>query len=112
MSRRPGNRVFFASFLLVSLLVAGVVSYYASSHPDGLNRVAQETGIVDAEKPHPTSDGVFAGYTTKGVDDARLSGGVAGVAGVLVMLGLSTGLFWGLRRRSAARDDEPADGGD
>lgn len=114
MSKRPGNRAFFVSFLLVSLLVAGVASYYASSHPDGLNHVAQKTGFIDAEKPHQASDSPFAGYTTEGVDDSRLSGGLAGVVGVLVMLGLSTGLFWVLRRRGAAGDEadaesEPAD---
>lgn len=105
MSRRPSNRAFFVSFLLVSLLVAGVVSYYASAHPDGLNYVAQKTGFGDAQKPHSTSDSPFAGYTTKGVSHSRLSGGLAGVVGVVVMLGLSTGLFWALRRRGSADDD-------
>lgn len=105
MTGRPSNRTFFVSFLLVSLLVAGVMSYYASSHPDGLNYVAQKTGFIDAQKPHSSSDSPFAGYATKGVGDGRLSGGLAGVVGVLVMLALSTGLFWALRRRGAADDD-------
>ena len=61
-----------------------------------------------AETPHAASDSPFAGYSTKGVDDDRLSGGIAGVVGVLVMLGLSTGLFWGLRRRGGP-DDAPHD---
>ena len=30
------HKRFFAGFLLVALLLAGVVSFYASSHPDGL----------------------------------------------------------------------------
>jgi cobalt/nickel transport system permease protein/cobalt/nickel transport protein len=106
MSKRPSTRAFFVAFLLVSLLVAGVASYYASSHPDGLNYVAEKTGFIDAEKPHHTADSPFAGYSTKGVDNERLSGGLAGVVGVAIMAVLSTGLFWGLRRR---RDDEPAD---
>jgi cobalt/nickel transport protein len=105
VSRRPGNRAFFVAFLLVSLLLAGVASYYASAHPDGLNYVAEKTGFIDAETTHASSDSPFAGYSTTGVDDDRLSGGLAGVVGVLVMLVLSTGLFWGLRRRR----DESAD---
>ena len=102
MSRRPSNRAFFLSFLVVSLLVAGVASYYASAHPDGLTHVAEKAGFIDAEQPHASSDSPFAGYSTSGVEDERLSGGLAGVAGVLLMLGLSTALFWGLRRRSAS----------
>jgi cobalt/nickel transport system permease protein len=88
LSKRPSNRVFFVSVVLVSLVVAGVVSFYASGHPDGLNHVAEKTGFIDAEKPHHTSDSPFAGYSTKGVEDSRLSGGLAGVVGVLIMLGL------------------------
>ena len=96
---RLGNRRFFAGFLLAALLIAGVASYYASSHPDGLNFVAEKTGFADHEKASPTAGGPFAGYSTKGVDDDRLSGGVAGVAGCLLVLGLGGGLFWVLRRR-------------
>ena len=99
MSTRPGNRRFFAGFLLVALLVAGVASYYASSHPDGLQSVAEKTGFLEAGKNSPAADGPFADYSTKGIDDARVSGGVAGIAGCLLVLGIGGGLFWVLRRR-------------
>ena len=98
MSRRR----FFVVALLVSLLVAGVASYYASSHPDGLEYVAEQTGFIDAAEDSATSDSPLADYQTTGIDDARLSGGVAGVVGVLVMLLLSTGLFWLIRRRDGS----------
>ena len=111
MSRRTvrSNRKFFAGFLLVALLVAGLGSYYASSHPDGLEFVAGKTGFLDEGKDSPTADGPFADYSTKGIDDARVSGGVAGVAGCLLVLGIGGGLFWVLRRRGEAADDaDPA----
>jgi hypothetical protein len=98
------SRKFFAGFLLVALLVAGVGSYYASSHPDGLNFVAQKSGFTDTEKASPTSDGPFAGYSTKGIHDDRLSGGVAGVAGCLLVLGIASGVFWLVRRRGSTTD--------
>ncbi|MDZ5660231.1 PDGLE domain-containing protein [Nocardioides sp. S-58] len=93
------TRRFFAVALVVCLLVAGVASYYASSHPDGLEHVAEQTGFIDSAEDSVTADSPLADYQTSGIDDARTSGGVAGVIGVLVMLALSTGLFWVVRRR-------------
>ena len=99
------NTTFFAAFLLVALLIAGVGSFYASSHPDGLNYVAEQTGFIDKEKASAASDGPFAGYSTRGIDDERLSGGVAGVVGALTTLLVGGGLFWVLRRRRTSAAD-------
>ena len=97
------SRRFYLVGLLVALLIAGGGSYYASSHPDGLEHVAGQTGFLDSAEDSTTADSPLADYQTSGVDDARLSGGLAGVIGVVVMLALSTGLFWLIRRRD--RDD-------
>ena len=100
------TRRFFAGFLLVALLIAGVASYYASTHPDGLNFVAKKTGFIDKEKKSPASDSPLAGYSTKGIANDRVSGGVAGIAGCLLVLGLAGGLFWVVRSRGDRTDDE------
>ena len=42
------RKAFFLAALLVTLFVAGGVSFYASSHPDGLEFVAEKTGFVDS----------------------------------------------------------------
>lgn len=96
---RTSTKRFFAVFLLAALLIAGGASYYASSHPDGLNFVAKKTGFIDKERQSATSEGPFAGYSTKGIGNERLSGGVAGVAGCFLVLGIAGGLFWVLGRR-------------
>ena len=100
------TRRFFVVFLLAALLVAGVASYYASSHPDGLEFVASDTGFLDRADDSPTADSPLADYSTRGIDDVRVSGGVAGVAGSLLVLVLSGGLFWGLRRRGEHPGEE------
>ncbi len=92
--------------LVAALLIAGVVSYYASSEPDGLTKVSQDQGFADTETDHGTADSPLAGYTAKDVDNERLSGGVAGVIGVVVVLALGTGLAYAVRRRG--RSDTPA----
>jgi cobalt/nickel transport system permease protein/cobalt/nickel transport protein len=94
---------FLVTGLLVALLIAGGASFYASSHPDGLEYVAEQTGFLDTAEDSPTADGPFADYSTKGVDDERISGGVAGVAGSVLVLALAGSLFWVLRRRTPAR---------
>lgn len=94
--------------LVVALVLAGVVSHYASRSPDGLNRVAQDQGFSHTQRQHRTAHGPFAGYRTRDVHDDRLSGGLAGVVGVVVVLGLAGGLTLVLRRRRPVDDHEPA----
>ncbi len=100
--RRISTRTLVVVGLLAALVLAGFVSFYASSHPDGLMYVAGEKGFADTEAKHRTADGPMAGYATKGVHDDRLSGGIAGVTGVVVVLLLAGGLTVVLRRRRDA----------
>jgi hypothetical protein len=101
---RLSRRAFFVGSLVVALLVAGVASYYASSHPDGLEYVAQQVGFIDRAEDSPASKSPMADYTTRGVEDERLSGGLAGVVGALVVLVIAGGLFRVLRRREPEGD--------
>lgn len=95
------RRTFFVVALAVSLLLAGVASYYASADPDGLEFVAEQAGFLDTARDSAAADGPLADYRAKGIDGARLSGGVAGVVGCLVVLVLAGGLALLLRRRGS-----------
>ena len=77
------NKKFLVSGFVVSLFLAGVVSFYASSDPDGLEKVAQDIGFLDTAKEHTNADGVLADYGVKGIENERASVGVAGVIGVI-----------------------------
>lgn len=96
------TRTFVLVGLLVTLLVAGVGSHYASDSPDGLERVAEQTGFADSAEESATADAPFADYETAGVEDERLGGGLAGVAGVLLVLVLAGGVALAVRRRTPA----------
>ncbi|TDB69943.1 MULTISPECIES: PDGLE domain-containing protein [unclassified Micromonospora] len=121
---------FVAVGLLVALLLAGVVSSYASSHPDGLDSALLKGCTVDAEgeitggscpaqqeKEHEVG-GPLADYGIAGIDNDFLSTALSGVLGVLLTFVVGGGVFWLLRRRGpagsgdageAARDDrQPA----
>jgi len=84
--------------LALSLVLAGGVSYYASSHPDGLEKVAGDVGFLDSAKESVTEGSPLAGYGVAGVKNERISSGLAGVIGVVSTAAISFGLFYALRR--------------
>ncbi len=123
-STRP-RWVFWAVFAAATLLIAGVVSYFASSSPDGLDATtlkgcdvvevdgAEElTGscIAQDAKDHVMTGSPLADYAVAGNE---ATGGIAGILGVIVTLGIAGGAFWLIARTnktssSAALDSEPA----
>ncbi len=105
MTRTPSisTRGLLATLLLLSLLVAGLLSHYASSSPDGLERAAEDSGLATRAEDSPSSGGPLADYRTRGVDDDRLSGGLAGVVGAVAVLVLASGVVLLVRRRPAGR---------
>jgi cobalt/nickel transport protein len=100
--RAPSTRALVLVGVLVCLVLAGVVSFYASSHPDGLESVAGRQGFLDSARDHAGAS-PFAHYATRGIEDARLSGGLAGVVGVLAVGVLAFVLFRVLAGRKDPR---------
>ena len=101
------HRKVWITGLVTSLVLAGFVSFYASANPDGLEKVAADKGIDAKTEEHATADSPLADYGVKDVENARLSGGLAGVIGVGVTVVAGTGVFWAVRRRRTA-DVSPA----
>nr|WP_042183065.1 PDGLE domain-containing protein [Kibdelosporangium sp. MJ126-NF4]CTQ95625.1 Additional substrate-specific component NikN of nickel ECF transporter [Kibdelosporangium sp. MJ126-NF4] len=102
--------MFFVGFALVALILAGGVSYFADSDPDGLDHTTQKgctvgeneqlsgNCIAQNAKEHTLKDSPLADYSVGG-DDALT--GVAGVIGVIATLVVAGGFFWLLRKRSS-----------
>ena len=96
------QKTFLISGFVASLFLAGVVSFYASSNPDGLEKVAKDIGFNETAKDHTYADGALADYGVKGIENDRLSTGAAGVIGVIATGVISTGLFMMVRRKSGS----------
>jgi cobalt/nickel transport protein len=94
------QKTFLISGFIASLFLAGVVSFYASSHPDGLEKVAEDIGFIETAKENTNSDVILSDYGFKGIDNPRLSTGAAGVIGVVATGAISTGFFLLIRRKS------------
>lgn len=89
---------FYLNLFLVSLVIAGGVSFYASSQPDGLEKVAEDTGFLDTAKDSAVSNSPLADYGIVGVTDERVSVGLSGVIGILVTGALAFGTFAVVKR--------------
>ncbi|SFL82820.1 PDGLE domain-containing protein [Geodermatophilus ruber] len=103
MTAARRSRLFWLIGLGVTLVVAGVISWYASSSPDGLESAAEQAGFLGTARDSAVADSPLADYAVAGVGSERLSGGLAGVVGVVVTLLLAGGLALLLRRRGRAR---------
>jgi cobalt/nickel transport protein len=77
------NKKFYLVFLLVTIGLAGIVSFYASSSPDGLEKVAEDVGFIETAKDHSIDNSALADYGVAGIENERLSVGIAGIIGVI-----------------------------
>lgn len=69
----------------LALILAGVVSRFADSDPDGLTKVSEDQGFAHTEEAR---DSLIGDY-----------GSVTGVVGVLVVLVVAGGVAYAVRRR-------------
>lgn len=108
---RTSHRTLLLSGLAASLVLAGVVSFYASASPDGLEKVAEERGFAASAEEHHNAESPLADYGVSNIDNARVSGGLAGVIGVGATVVAGSAIFWAVRRRrtDGADDVSPAD---
>ena len=102
--RSSNLRMFVVGGLLVAVGLAMLVSGFASSSPDGLNKVAEDHGFAANAKQHLFENGPLAGYAVKGVNNDRLSTGISGLIGVLVTFGVGLTLFALLRVMRSGHD--------
>lgn len=84
--------------LLAALAVAVFLSPYASSFPDGLERVAEDFGFIEKGEEQvlksPIPDYAFPGVRNEGLGTA-----LAGAAGTLLTFGAVYGLSKAVARR-------------
>ena len=113
MSDRPlsqQNKVFIVSGLGIALLIAVILSPFASSHPDGLDRVSQDHGFADrALQDAPAKKlpfhAVFDEYALRGVPEG-IATPLAGLLGTLATFGLAWGAGKLLAKGSHSSESE------
>ncbi|CAN3128375.1 PDGLE domain-containing protein [Mycobacterium sp. smrl_JER01] len=101
---------FWVAFAAVTLLIAGGISYFASSSPDGLDSATLqgcqvvETAegeelhgdcIAQHAEDHALAGSPLADYALGGQDG---TGGAAGLIGVIVTVAVAGAVFWVIAR--------------
>lgn len=106
---RRGGRTwaFVAAGLATAAALAVFVSPFASRAPDGLERVALDTGFAERAGDSGWTLSPIPGYAFPGFTDPRLATAAAGVVGTAVVLALILGLGRALGRRSTAAVASP-----
>ena len=101
-ARAISMRLFIALALSVAIGLAFFLSPYASSSPDGLNRVAGDKGFDSRARLHSVQDdSPIPGYAFPGIDDEKLAKGVAGFVGTLGVFTIGYGAALTIRRTRA-----------
>jgi cobalt/nickel transport protein len=91
------SKRFYLYFFLASVAIAGIFSFYASSSPDGLEKVAQDQGFLSDAKDSVVTNSPLADYGVSGIDHDRISVGVSGLIGIAVTAAIAFGCFTLLR---------------
>jgi cobalt/nickel transport protein len=89
------NRLLIVTGLGIALTIAIFISPFASSDPDGLDRVSQDLDFEDKAVENAPAQklpfyGIFEEYALRGVPDV-LATPLAGLAGTMVTFGLAWG---------------------
>lgn len=102
MSRKPTR--YLLAGLTVALLLAAFVSPYASSSPDGLEKVAANNGFIGKEQAKPAwQHTFFPDYGVPGLKNEKAATGLAGLAGTLAVFAAAYGVAHCLTPRRAAQ---------
>ncbi len=94
---QPVNAVKWRTFIVgsigISVVLAAIVSQFAASSPDGLERVVIDTGIGPDDDTAAFGGSLFADYALDGISNPSASLALAGVAGVVVVAATGFGML-------------------
>jgi cobalt/nickel transport protein len=85
--------------LIISVILACGISYFASKSPDGLEKVAEDKGFLHLGEGKEIFKAPMPDYTTRGLKNEFLSNSLAGLIGVLITFGITFGLGYLIIKR-------------
>ena len=92
----------FLAVIVLLVVFLAIFTPFASSNPDGLEKVAASLGVEESE---PFWKGLMSGYSVEAFKDPYVSTLVAGVLGTFLVLLASLVLGVLISKRSVSRQD-------
>ncbi len=88
--------------LFIAVAIAVFLSPFASSHPDGLEKVAEDKNFLQTAEEKEIIKAPVPDYSMPGIKNETIAGSVAGLIGTFLVFGIAygIGLFLKSRRRS------------
>ncbi len=87
--------------VVAALVVGGVVSYFASTHPDGLEKTQERIGAEARYEGVEAPPVAFEEYRLKWLGGGFWANAAAGVAGSVLVLAILLGVGRLIRRRAS-----------
>lgn len=76
--------------LLIALILSGCLSLFASGSPDGLEKVAEETGFLNMS--NSLLAGLAPDYAVPGIANENVATSLAGIVGAFLVFGVLLGI--------------------
>lgn len=103
--RKTDSSTVVAGGVIVALIVGIMAVFFASSQPDGLERVAEDKGFLDAAQGPAFY--VLPDYVVPGIPNETLASLIAVILGILLLFVVGYGIARLLRRRSQRLIEAP-----
>lgn len=87
--------------LVIALILGGLISLFASSFPDGLEKVAENLGFLEKGEGDPVLKSPIPDYAFPGLESEKLATSIAGILGTLVVFAVGYGVASLIRNRQS-----------
>ncbi|MCF6096485.1 PDGLE domain-containing protein [Thermovorax subterraneus] len=81
----------WAVILFLAIIIAALLSQYASPLPDGLERVAEDLGFLEKGESPVLKFSPMPDYTITTINNEKISTAIAGITGTLITLAFAWG---------------------
>lgn len=85
--------------MVAAIFLALTISPFASSFPDGLEKVAEHLGFIERGEGEPVVQSPIPDYQFPGIKNEAIATSMAGVVGTILVFGITLGIGKAIGRK-------------